>query len=149
MSSFLLVVALLVGQVPAPAPAAATPAAYSPSDLWDAAYLDLFEETPASDQKYTRYLDLHNIPAQLTAKQRADAEAAGDVAYDRQDFLKAFTYAANSTSYRAEFTTPQLHPKLPLLKLDLRSFTWDYISRSPTPRRAGKAGRELQPEGRG
>ena len=139
MSSFLLVVALLVGQVPAPAPAArvaapaapvAAPAAYSPSDLWDAAYLDLFEGTPAEDQKYTRYLDLHNIPAQLTAKQRSDAESAGDVAYDRQDFVKAFTYAANSTSYRAEFTAPQLHAKLPVLKFDLRSFTWDYISRS-------------------
>lgn len=85
--------------------------AATPDAVTRLALLDVHDETPAEDRRFTRYLSVHaSVPG------------------DRPALRKVVSYATNATSFRSAFGTPRPVGDV-LIKLDLREYGWDYPAR--------------------
>jgi hypothetical protein len=85
----------------------------TPNDSLRAAYSDLSAHVAPEKRFTTRYLSLTAVPPE-----------------QRGDYLKALTYAVNSTSFRSVLSQLAVVGDGSLVRVDLESLEWDYGARS-------------------
>lgn len=87
--------------------------AQTPAELHSAALLDLVQRVPPERQRDTRYVSLHAAPS----------------GPERESLYKSLVFALNSTSFRANISTPSRIYSGVLVRVSLSSLAWDIGAR--------------------